>query len=153
TPPLPKPGEDISSASYASGSVLTSHKHISPTRYSRYSLCGYAATAYNAAAMTPPSRLILPAPGPEPRETPRGRLRCESRSKALRFIGRCILALRRSASWLDRHAPLERRYFRVAIFGSSRIQAEDEIYPRVKELARRLSYLGRDIVTGGGPGL
>jgi len=103
--------------------------------------------------MTPPSRLILPAPGPEPRETRWGRLRRKSRTKALRLIDRCILALYRSASWLDRHAPIERRYFRVAIFGSSRIQPEDETYSRVKELARRLSYLGCDIVTGGGPGL
>jgi len=103
--------------------------------------------------MTPPSRLILPAPGPEPRETRWGRLRRKSRTKALRLVDRGILALYRSAAWLDRHAPVERRYFRVAIFGSSRIQPEDATYARVRELARQLSYLGCDIVTGGGPGL
>jgi uncharacterized protein (TIGR00730 family) len=41
----------------------------------------------------------------------------------------------------------------VAIFGSSRIQAQDATYQEVRELARRLSYMGCDIVTGGGPGL
>lgn len=103
--------------------------------------------------MTPPSRLILPAPGPEPRETRWGRLRRKSRTKLLRLIDRSILSLYRSAAWLDRKAPVERRYFRVAIFGSSRITPEDAAYDRVRELARRLSYMGCDIVTGGGPGL
>jgi uncharacterized protein (TIGR00730 family) len=103
--------------------------------------------------MTPPSRLILPAPGPEPRETRWGRLKRKSRTKALRLIDRGILALYRSASWLDRHAPAERRYFRVAIFGSSRSVPQDAIYAEVRELARQLSFLGCDIVTGGGPGL
>ena len=56
-------------------------------------------------------------------------------------------------SWIDRHGPAERRYFRVAIFGSSRIRTENEHYARVRELARQLSYIGCDIVTGGGPGL
>lgn len=55
--------------------------------------------------------------------------------------------------WIDRHGPHETHYFRVAIFGSSRIQTEDENYARVRELARQLSYIGCDIVTGGGPGL
>ena len=41
----------------------------------------------------------------------------------------------------------------MAIFGSSRIQPEDAAYAQVRELARQLSYMGCDIVTGGGPGL
>ncbi len=56
-------------------------------------------------------------------------------------------------SWVDRHGPAEKRYFRVAIFGSSRIRTENEHYARVRELARQLSFIGCDIVTGGGPGL
>jgi uncharacterized protein (TIGR00730 family) len=98
-------------------------------------------------------RLLLPEPGPEPRETRWGRLRRKSRTKVLRLFDRTILSLYRSAAWLDRRAPTERRYFRVAIFGSSRITPEDAAYARVRELARRLSYMGCDIVTGGGPGL
>jgi len=98
-------------------------------------------------------RLLLPEPGPEPRETRWGRPRRKSRTKVLRLFDRTILSLYRSAAWLDRRAPMERRYFRVAIFGSSRITPEDATYARVRELARRLSYMGCDIVTGGGPGL
>lgn len=71
----------------------------------------------------------------------------------LRWFDRAILSLYRLISWLDRKAPIEKRYFRVAIFGSSRIQPEDAVYSQVKELARQLSYMGCDIVTGGGPGL
>lgn len=56
-------------------------------------------------------------------------------------------------SWIDERTPTEKSYFRVAIFGSSRIRTEDENYARVRELARQLSYIGCDIVTGGGPGL
>jgi len=103
--------------------------------------------------MTPPPRLILPPPTAPALESAAGRLRRKGRSKALRLFDRTILALYRAVAWLDRRAPVERRYFRVAIFGSSRIQPEDDNYARVRELARRLSELGCDIVTGGGPGL
>ena len=81
------------------------------------------------------------------------RWRRKQRTYLLRWIDRAILSLYRVISWLDRKAPLERRYFRVAIFGSSRIQPEDAAYAQVRELARQLSYMGCDIVTGGGPGL
>ena len=53
-----------------------------------------------------------------------------------------ILSLYRLIHWLDRKAPIEKRYFRVAIFGSSRIQESDATYAEVRELARRLSYHG-----------
>ncbi len=45
------------------------------------------------------------------------------------------------------------KYFRVTIFGSSRIRQGDDLYGEVRQLARRLSAMGCDIVTGGGPGL
>ncbi len=48
---------------------------------------------------------------------------------------------------------LEDSQFRVCIFGSARIQPEDEIYQVVRRLACSLAQLGIDIVTGGGPGL
>ncbi len=44
-------------------------------------------------------------------------------------------------------------YYRVTIFGSSRIRPGDEVYEEVRHLARKLSKMGCDIVTGGGPGL
>jgi uncharacterized protein (TIGR00730 family) len=43
--------------------------------------------------------------------------------------------------------------FRATIFGSARIAPGDRQYDDVRQLAARLSRLGCDIVTGGGPGL
>lgn len=44
-------------------------------------------------------------------------------------------------------------YYRVTIFGSSRIRPGDELYADVKRLSAELAAMGCDIVTGGGPGL
>lgn len=44
-------------------------------------------------------------------------------------------------------------HYRVAIFGSARIQKGDKDYKDVFEIARGLAESGFDIVTGGGPGL
>ncbi len=44
-------------------------------------------------------------------------------------------------------------YYRVTIFGSSRMHEGDELYSEVRRLAERLSFMGIDIITGGGPGL
>ncbi len=49
-------------------------------------------------------------------------------------------------------APAHPRY-RVTIFGSARIQREDDLYRTVRELASQLTFWGCDIITGGGPGL
>jgi hypothetical protein len=98
-------------------------------------------------------RLILPQPPARPGETKLQRWRRKGRTYLLRAFDRTILRLYRLISWLDRKAPVERRYFRVAIFGSSRIQENDKTYAEVRELARQLSFMGCDIVTGGGPGL
>jgi hypothetical protein len=101
----------------------------------------------------PPPRLILPQTPSKPGETRWQRFRRKRRRQLVRLFDRVILALYRTAAWLDRIAPPEKRYYRVAIFGSSRITAEDAVYARVQELARQLSFMGCDIVTGGGPGL
>ncbi|MDF1552889.1 MAG: LOG family protein [Deferrisomatales bacterium] len=44
-------------------------------------------------------------------------------------------------------------HYRVAIFGSARIQEHDPEYAEVFRLARELALQGFDVVTGGGPGL
>ena len=103
--------------------------------------------------MPPSHRLSLPQPPAPPGETRAQRRRRKLRTALLRLFDRTILSLYRLIAWLDRKAPVERRYFRVAIFGSSRIKVDDETYARVREMARQLSYMGCDIVTGGGPGL
>jgi len=86
-------------------------------------------------------------------ETKWQRWRRKRRTWLLRRFDHLIISLYRLIHWLDRRAPIENRYFRVAIFGSSRIQESDATYAAVRELARRLSFMGCDIVTGGGPGL
>ena len=103
--------------------------------------------------MPPPRRLLPPEPTVTARETRSQRWRRKRRTYLLRGFDRTILSLYRLISWLARKAPVEKRYFRVAIFGSSRIQENDALYAEVRELARQLSYMGCDIVTGGGPGL
>jgi len=108
-----------------------------------------------APPQTPSPRRPLAYPQPAARqgETQKQRWLRKRRTYVLRFFDRTIRSLYRVIAWVDRKAPLERRYFRVAIFGSSRIQETDATYAAVKELARKLSYMGCDIVTGGGPGL
>ncbi|MCI0412210.1 TIGR00730 family Rossman fold protein [bacterium] len=54
---------------------------------------------------------------------------------------------------LERLLPSQSRWFRVTIFGSSRIARGDALYNSAKDLAFQLTQLGCDIVTGGGPGL
>lgn len=48
---------------------------------------------------------------------------------------------------------LKERRFRVAVFGSARIQKGDKVYKEVYNLAKRIGSKGYDIITGGGPGL
>lgn len=98
-------------------------------------------------------RRFLPEPPQPAREGWLARLRRRTRRKVVRAADRAINALYSLAAWLDHNAPAERRYFRVAIFGSSRVRRDDATYREVCELARELSLMGCDIVTGGGPGL
>lgn len=103
---------------------------------------------------SPSSRRTALPPIPAPaHETRFQRLQRKRRTYTLRLFDRTIRAFYRLITWIDRKTPPEKRYFRVAIFGSSRIQENDATYAEVRELARRLSYMGCDIVTGGGPGL
>lgn len=41
----------------------------------------------------------------------------------------------------------------VSIYGSARIQPDDELYKQTEEIAQRLGEMGFSIVTGGGPGV
>ncbi len=49
--------------------------------------------------------------------------------------------------------PYTNEYYRVCIFGSARIKADDAIYQSTHKLAEGLGALGIDVLTGGGPGL
>lgn len=68
-------------------------------------------------------------------------------------IDNVILQLWSVIDDLEKLQPSQSKWFRVAIFGSSRISKGDELYKEARDLAFELSKLGCDIVTGGGPGL
>ena len=70
-----------------------------------------------------------------------------------KIIDRTIVRLWDTIEELEELNPAELRFYRVAVFGSARIQPGDREYLEVRDLASRLTELGCDIVTGGGPGL
>jgi uncharacterized protein (TIGR00730 family) len=70
-----------------------------------------------------------------------------------KIIDRTIVRLWDTIEELESLNPAELHYYRVAVFGSARIQKGDPEYAAVRMLASRLTELGCDIVTGGGPGL
>jgi uncharacterized protein (TIGR00730 family) len=70
-----------------------------------------------------------------------------------KIIDRTIVRLWDTIEELEALNPAELLYYRVAVFGSARIQTGDKEYGEVRQLASRLTELGCDIVTGGGPGL
>ncbi len=48
---------------------------------------------------------------------------------------------------------LAKQHFRVAIFGSARIQKSNKYYKEVYVIAKELGKMGIDVVSGGGPGI
>jgi len=75
------------------------------------------------------------------------------KKRAAEEVDQVIIQLWNVIDDLERLLPSESRWFRVTIFGSSRIAPGDALYNSAKDLAFQLSRLGCDIVTGGGPGL
>lgn len=47
----------------------------------------------------------------------------------------------------------EKDRFRVTVYGSARIQKDDEEYKNIFDLAKKIGEKGYDIITGGGPGI
>lgn len=70
-----------------------------------------------------------------------------------RVIEDALASLWSVANKLSKIKPAKQDHYSVTIFGSARTQKGHALYEDVKELARVLSELGCDIVTGGGPGL
>ena len=64
-----------------------------------------------------------------------------------------VLNLWEAVNNLTRLRPSKKERYRVTIFGSARVPKDSWVFGEVKRLARTLSELGCDIVTGGGPGL
>jgi uncharacterized protein (TIGR00730 family) len=68
-------------------------------------------------------------------------------------VDRVIMSLWNVIDDLERLLPSHSRWYRVTIFGSSRITRGDALYNSARDVAFQLTKLGCDIVTGGGPGL
>jgi uncharacterized protein (TIGR00730 family) len=64
-----------------------------------------------------------------------------------------VFQLWKAVNNLTRLRPSKRPRYRVTIFGSARIEPATFAYEEVKRLARALTEMGCDVVTGGGPGL
>jgi uncharacterized protein (TIGR00730 family) len=64
-----------------------------------------------------------------------------------------VLGLWEVVNNLTRLRPSKKERYRVTIFGSARVPKGSWVFGEVKRLARTLSEMGCDIVTGGGPGL
>jgi uncharacterized protein (TIGR00730 family) len=64
-----------------------------------------------------------------------------------------VLGLWNIVNNLTRVRPSKRDRYRVTIFGSARIKPNTFPYDEVKRLAKALTEMGCDVITGGGPGL
>jgi uncharacterized protein (TIGR00730 family) len=64
-----------------------------------------------------------------------------------------ILGLWQVVNQLTRLRPSTQDRYRVTIFGSARAKSGTFVYDETKRIAKALTELGCDIVTGGGPGL
>ncbi len=73
--------------------------------------------------------------------------------ESYQIVERALFELWNTANTLSTLRPPKSPYYRVSIFGSARVKPEDALYEEVKTLSSRLSAMGCDIVTGGGPGL
>ena len=70
-----------------------------------------------------------------------------------RIIDQSVAQLWETVETLERLQPRNLQRFRVSVFGSSRVPPESPLFGDVKEMTRRLSIAGCDLVTGGGGGL
>src|SRR4026209_1788218 len=69
------------------------------------------------------------------------------------ILATTVLDLWKAVNTLTRLRPSRRERYRVAIFGSARAKPGTFVYDEVKRAAAAFAAMGRDILTGGGPGL
>ncbi|MGH9788007.1 MAG: LOG family protein [Candidatus Acidiferrales bacterium] len=73
--------------------------------------------------------------------------------KAYEVIDQALLDLWKVVDDLWQIRAPQPEFYRVTIFGSSRVRRRSPLYNDVRRLAAKLSAMGCDIVTGAGPGL
>jgi len=87
------------------------------------------------------------------RRLPRPALAVAQSEEMFQIIDHALVDLWKVVDELWRIRAPKPEFYRVTIFGSSRIQRGSAHYNEVRRLASELSAMGCDIVTGGGPGL
>lgn len=87
------------------------------------------------------------------RRIPRPTLAVAQSEEMFQIIDQALVDLWKVVDELWRVRAPKPEFYRVTIFGSSRIQRGSQDYNEVRRLASELSAMGCDIVTGGGPGL
>jgi len=96
-------------------------------------------------------------PGSEPQNLaqriPSPAMNAEESRRSYKAIETSLRELWGVVDGLSNLLPPRPTYYRVTIFGSSRMHQGDDLYGEVRSLAERLSRMGCDIITGGGPGL
>lgn len=80
-------------------------------------------------------------------------MNAEDSRRAYKAIETSLRELWSVVDGLSNLLPPRPTYYRVTIFGSSRMHQGDDLYGEVRRLTERLSSMGCDIITGGGPGL
>jgi len=80
-------------------------------------------------------------------------VRLDDEEGVVQVLTQSVLGLWEVVNNLTRLRPVQWRRFRVTIFGSARAEPGTMAYEHVTRLARELSAMGCEIVTGGGPGL
>ncbi|HEY8153230.1 MAG TPA: LOG family protein [Myxococcota bacterium] len=86
-------------------------------------------------------------------EADAGLVKLDDEHKVMDVLARSVFGLWTVVNDLTRLRPVERKTYRVTIFGSARLDPGHWVYQAVRDLAAELTRLGCDIVTGGGPGL
>lgn len=80
-------------------------------------------------------------------------VRLDDEDGVARILTESVLGLWQVVNNLSRLRPAQWRRFRVTVFGSARAEPGTVAYEQVARLARELTAMGCEIVTGGGPGL
>ena len=94
-----------------------------------------------------------PTPQKLAQRIPSPAMSAEDSRRAYKAIETSLRELWSVVDGLANLLPPRPTYYRVTIFGSSRMHQGDDLYGEVRRLAERLSSMGCDIITGGGPGL
>jgi hypothetical protein len=85
--------------------------------------------------------------------TPGGAISLADEEAVKKVLVDSVMGLWSVVNDLTRLRPSKKDRYRVTIFGSARVPKDSWVYAEVAGLARALTVLDCDIVTGGGPGL